>query len=505
MRAALLCLLVTALIAPAAAQAAYAPLERPGPALEVQAAAVDAATKCSPGIANATRAPVLLSPGTGATADENFSWNYERSLTARGIPWCGITMPGHAQSDIQVSAEYLVHAIRRIHRLSGRRVAVMGHSQGGMSMRWALRFWPDTRTMVDDVIGFAGSNHGTDSGGGCANGCTPAGWQQGARANFIAALNSRAETHAGISYTEVYTHRDEVVTPNADDSGSSSVRGGGGRITNVATQDICPANTSEHFIVGTTDPVAYALAMDALDHDGPASEGRIDRAACTQVFAPGVDPTYLDTYRQIVSVVPGVAADVSPVNTIGVPVVRQEPALRCYAFSECTPASGGSDAAGRCVSAVASARGTVFGPAALGRTRSAQRRRLPGRRGKNRKGIDRFCVAGGGALEIGYPTGRISRKGRRAARGRAILVLASSPRLRVRGLARGARTSTLRKRLRGERSYLRGPQPLVHGPRRQGHTRVPHPRRAGARRGAGQPPADRRPAATRRLLRAWQL
>ncbi len=157
--------------------------------------------------------PVLLSPGTGATADENFSWNYERSLTARGIPWCGITMPGHAQGDIQVSAEYLVHAIRRIHRLSGRRVAVMGHSQGGMSMRWALRFWPDTRPMVDDVIGFAGSNHGTDSGGGCANGCTPAGWQQGAESNFIAALNSRAETHAGVSYTEVYTHRDEVVTP----------------------------------------------------------------------------------------------------------------------------------------------------------------------------------------------------------------------------------------------------------------------------------------------------
>ena len=78
---------------PATAHAAYAPLDRPGPPLEVSAAAVDAATRCSPGIANATRAPVLLSPGTGATADENFSWNYMRSLTARGIPWCGITMP----------------------------------------------------------------------------------------------------------------------------------------------------------------------------------------------------------------------------------------------------------------------------------------------------------------------------------------------------------------------------------------------------------------------------
>ena len=234
--------------------------------------------------------------------------------------------------------------------------------------------------------------------------------------------------------------------------------------------------------------MAYALAMDALDHDGPASEARIDRAACTQVFAPGVDPTYLDTYLQIVSVVPGVAADVAPVNTIGVPVVRQEPALRCYAFAECTPASGGSDAAGRCVSAVASARGTVFGPAALGRTRSAQRRRLPGRRGKNRKGIDRFCVAGGGALEIGYPTARISRKGRRAARGRAILVLASSPRL-ARARAGPRRAHGHAAQAPARRAQLpRGPQPLVHGPRRQGHAGVPHARRAGAAR-SGWPAA----------------
>ena len=274
------------------------------------------------------------------------------------------------------------------------------------------------------------------------------------------------------------------MTPNADDSGSSSVRGGGGRITNVATQDICPANTSEHFIVGTTDPVAYALAMDALDHDGPASEARVDRAACTQVFAPGVDPTYLDTYLQIVSVVPGVAADVAPVNTIGVPVVRREPALRCYAFAECTAATGGSDAAGRCVSAAASARGTVFGPAALGRTRASQRRRLPGRRGKNRKGIDRFCVAGGGALEIGYPTARISRKGRRAARGRSILVLSSSPQVPRAGADPGRSRRDAAAAAARRAQLPRGPQPLVHRPRRQGHAGVPHARRGGWARSA---------------------
>ena len=30
-----------------------------------------------------------------------------------------------------------------------------------MIPRWALRFWPDTRVMVDHVVGLSPSNHGT--------------------------------------------------------------------------------------------------------------------------------------------------------------------------------------------------------------------------------------------------------------------------------------------------------------------------------------------------------
>lgn len=241
-RVVVLAVAVAALVLAAPAHAAYSPLSRPGPALEVPKAQLDAALKCTPGIAAATRAPVLLSPATGVTADQNYSWNYERSLSARGIPWCQVDMPQRTLGDIQVAAEYLVQSIRTMNARAGRKIAIIGHSQGGMSMRWALRFWPDTRGMVDDVIGFAGSNHGTEVGGpgSCSNGCTPASWQQGAKANFIAALNSLTETFTGISYTEVYTHTDEVVTPNQDDSGSSSVRGGGGRITNVATPGHLP-------------------------------------------------------------------------------------------------------------------------------------------------------------------------------------------------------------------------------------------------------------------------
>lgn len=186
-----------------AAQPPYAPLDQPGVALDVPPAALQASLQCEPGVRNATREPVLLNPATGVTAEQNYSWNWEPALDKLGIPWCVYNAPQHTLGDIQTSGEYLVHEIRTMYAMAGRRIAVMGHSQGGMSMRWALRFWPDTRAMVDDVIGFSGSNHGTTVGGSCAGGCPPADWQQASTARFIAALNSYAETFPGISYTEI--------------------------------------------------------------------------------------------------------------------------------------------------------------------------------------------------------------------------------------------------------------------------------------------------------------
>src|SRR5206468_12463250 len=140
-----------------------------------------------------------------------------------GTPDCTSGQPGEANAnlgDVQVRGQFVTYAIRQVAAMAGRPIAVAGHSQGGMVMRWSLRFWPDTRPLVADVMGFAGSNHGTPAGS-CAGGCAPANWQQGADANFIKALNSRQETFDGVAYTEIYSHNDEVVTPNMDSNGSS--------------------------------------------------------------------------------------------------------------------------------------------------------------------------------------------------------------------------------------------------------------------------------------------
>jgi hypothetical protein len=323
--------------------AAYAPLNQPGPPLTVPPAQLRASLYCEPSVRNASKEPVLLNPATGVTPAENYSWNWEPALDKLGIPWCTYTAPYHTLGDIQTSGEYLVYAIRTVHALAHRKIAIMGHSQGGMSMRWPLRFWPDTRTMVDKVIGFSGDNHGTTqfSVAPCKFGCPPGDWQQDYQSNFIRALNSYAETFAGISYTEIYTHTDEVVTPNSGPTATAALHTGGGQIANVATQQVCPTDVYEHLTIGTVDPVAYALAVDALTHSGPADPARIPKSVCSQVYMPGINPLSVNNYLQVLASAPTLASvdiGVLAPATTGVKDVNSEPPLECYVFAACSGA-----------------------------------------------------------------------------------------------------------------------------------------------------------------------
>jgi triacylglycerol esterase/lipase EstA (alpha/beta hydrolase family) len=319
-----------ALLLPAAAQAVtYAPPDQPGPALSVPQSDLDRALSCTGGSAAASRAPVLLVPGTAENPTAEFSWTWEPALDKLGIPWCAVALPHDATGDSQTSAEYVVNAIRTMYSRSGRRIAIIGHSQGGMLPRWVFRFWPDTRAMVDDLVGLAPSNHGTLSAiPVCVAVCPASFRQQETGSEFVKALNSYQETFPGISYTVVYTHTDEVVTPNLDDNGSSPVHGGGGEISNVPIQQICPLDVNEHLGVGTYDPVAYALAIDALDHAGPADPSRISPSVCTQLLMPGVNPATFATDEANFAASIGAAV-------AGAEQVPAEPPLRCYVTASC--------------------------------------------------------------------------------------------------------------------------------------------------------------------------
>lgn len=320
-------------------RSAYAPLDRSGPTLSVPKSALRETLRCSPDVRDAKRDPVLLSPGTGNTAKGQYGSSWQPALSELGVPWCSLSPPHQTLGDIQTTGEYLVRAIRLMHRRSGRRIAILGHSQGGMSMRWALRFWPGTRPMVSDVIGLAANNHGsrwqlTTNVKACNEACPPVNYQQAKGSNFLAALNSRAETFKAVSYTQIYTDHD-LILDNTAPACASCLRTGEGLRTNVSIQSICPADESDHVALAS-DLVTYHLVLDALNHRGPAKPSRIPRSICDRLLdrqanplTAHVDPSRPKDVSGLLAVVCG-----KPCDTTGAPHVTSEPALRRYVFKD---------------------------------------------------------------------------------------------------------------------------------------------------------------------------
>jgi len=320
---------LTVALAPSAAaqEADPAPSVPPGPPLQEPEAVRDAALRCPEDLGPGDRA-VLLVHGTALTADTNFAWGYEPALTAQGFAVCLVDLLEAGMGDNQLSAERVVHAVRRMHEATGTEISIVGYSQGGQVPRWALRWWPDLWPMVDDLVTLSAPNNGALFADGlCAIPCAAAAWQQrmfGSR--YIAALNTEPTSFPGIDITSVYTRLDEIATPNLL-AQSSHLPGA----TNIATQDICPANVAEHLLLGTVDAVGFALVVDALTHDGPADPARIPRSVCTQLFLPGLSP--LDALLGLTKVALQI-----PQSLLAAPLLPAEPPLGCYVTASCPPA-----------------------------------------------------------------------------------------------------------------------------------------------------------------------
>ena len=210
--------------------------------------------------------PVILVHGT--FGDMTVSWNtIAPALESKGFCVWALDYGHRGTGPIDTSADQLVAFIDMVRAKTGAaKVSLIGHSQGGMLARYvAVR--RGRLGVVDDIIGFAPSSHGTTkplAGPAGAFGCTACEEQQAGSA-FMRKVNEPPPEAPGPAwYTVLTTTHDEVVTPYQSQALA------GDRATNVILQDRCPADFFEHVtIVG--DPVALQWAVNALERPGAAN------------------------------------------------------------------------------------------------------------------------------------------------------------------------------------------------------------------------------------------
>jgi triacylglycerol lipase len=268
MRAALVTALTLVLLAAAPANAQQLAPGIPPPGANNPA--------CEPAAAHPY--PVILVHGT--FGDMTVSWNtIAPALEARGYCVWALDYGKRGTGDIDRSADQLVAFIAKVRSITGAaKVSMIGHSQGGMLARY-VTVRRGLLDVVDDIVGYAPSSHGTTNplaGPAGLFGCTACRQQQAGSA-FMRKVNEPPPEAPGPAwYTTLTTIHDEVVTPYRSQALA------GDHATNVILQDKCPGDFFEHVtLVG--DPVALQWAVDALEQPGAADPGF--RPDCTGLSA----------------------------------------------------------------------------------------------------------------------------------------------------------------------------------------------------------------------------
>ena len=121
-------------------------------------------------------------------------------------------------------------------------VDIVGHSLGGSTPRWYMKFLGGA-PKVHTLVGIAPPNHGGSD---------------------MDRVNAGGETLPGVNYTVIQTRYDEVVTPYTDAWLT------GPRVTNILLQHLCPIDLSDHLNIAFS-PLTIALVKNALDPTHPTA------------------------------------------------------------------------------------------------------------------------------------------------------------------------------------------------------------------------------------------
>lgn len=250
-----------------------------------------------------SKSPVILVPGTGSMGGMAFDSNFAKLLSQTDyadVLWLNI--PGFLLDDAQENAEYVAYAINYISGISNNKnVSIISWSQGGLDTQWAFKYWPSTRSKVSNFIPISPNFHGTTMSYILCPAfpklnCDPSVLQQAYDSNFLATLRADGGDSAYVPTTSVYSGFDEIVQPQSGKNASGIIKDERNvGVSNTEVQEICPGKTAGKFYTHEGvlyNPIAYALAVDALTHDGPGQTSRIDlEKECLKAVPDGLGIT----------------------------------------------------------------------------------------------------------------------------------------------------------------------------------------------------------------------
>ncbi|KUM95098.1 hypothetical protein AQI88_19390 [Streptomyces cellostaticus] len=228
--------------------------------------------------------PVVLIHGTFANAFANWSG---LAPVLKNAGYCVFALnygeakphaPIKAVGPIPASAKELAAYVDKVLAATGAsKVDLVGHSQGGGLMpQWYLRF-DGGAAKVHQLVGISPSSHGTTASGlihlgdglldvaghaGKPFGLdSPAAKDQTIGSPVIQQLYAKGDTEPGVTYTNIVTKTDVVVTPYTN---QFLTAGPGATVHNILLQDVCPLDLTGH-AGGAYDPNDYRLVLNALD------------------------------------------------------------------------------------------------------------------------------------------------------------------------------------------------------------------------------------------------
>lgn len=233
--------------------------------------------------------PVVLVHGTFERMAQNWK-TISPFLKEQGYCVFAIDYGTNGLGRIGRSARELDVFVDRLLRYTGaQKVQLVGHSQGGMMPRYWIKYLGG-KSKVEDLVGFAPSNYGTNLGRATSQNSTaedfnlpaennPDGLnpcyscdQQGAGSRFLERLNAGDDTPGTGAFTQIATEDDEIIIPfrNCFLKGTERTR-------NVILQNYYRKYYEDVVVTHQNiyeDPVAVQFMLDALDNPGPVNPDR---------------------------------------------------------------------------------------------------------------------------------------------------------------------------------------------------------------------------------------